>query len=194
MQKCFELPLVGGMFQYCFGSSSLMKYSNSSNSLFTDSVRSVASVDSSILVPHISAGDGSDHLYCDDSNTEFGSSSIYYAMKSIHLSRVNDHAFVEELLNEISILKTLDHPHIVRAIETYEHRNQIFIVMELCYGGDLYTRDPYTEEDAARIVSSILSAVSYMHDQNFIHRDCTSCLYGLDGKDIHKSRLRVNSI
>lgn len=56
-------------------------------------------------------------------------------------------------------------------METFEHRNQIFIVMELCSGGDLYTRDPYTEAEAARIVGSILSAISYMHSRNVCHRD-----------------------
>jgi serine/threonine protein kinase len=38
----------------------------------------------------------------------------------------------------------------------------------------LYIRffaDPYTEEEAARITSSILSAVSYMHSKGVIHRD-----------------------
>ena len=100
-----------------------------------------------------------------------GVSSIEYAMKSIHLSRVTDESFVTELKNEISILKQLDHPHIVRPIETFEHRNQIFIVMELCSGGDLYSRDPYSEEEAARIVSSILSAIAYMHSRNTAHRD-----------------------
>ncbi|KAL3935780.1 MAG: hypothetical protein SGBAC_008769 [Bacillariaceae sp.] len=92
-------------------------------------------------------------------------------MKSIHLNRVTDASFVSELRNEISILKQLDHPHIVRAMETFEHRNQIFIVMELCSGGDLYSRDPYTEEDAARILSSVLSALSYMHSRAIVHRD-----------------------
>lgn len=92
-------------------------------------------------------------------------------MKSIHLSRVTDPSFVEELRNEVRILRDVDHPHIVRPIETYEHRNQIFIVMELCSGGDLYTRDPYTEPEAARIVGNILSAISYMHSRNISHRD-----------------------
>ena len=94
-----------------------------------------------------------------------------YAMKSIHLSRIADETFVEELKNEIAILKRLDHPHIVRPIETFNHRNQLFIVMELCSGGDLYSRDPYTEEEAARIVDGILSAVSYMHNKGIVHRD-----------------------
>ena len=84
---------------------------------------------------------------------------------------------------------------VVRAMETFEHRNQIFVVMEMCSGGDLYGRDPYTvsqieymrlgqcstdlpsvlshvqEEEAARITSSILSAISYIHSKNIIHRD-----------------------
>mmetsp|Transcript_16016 Transcript_16016/g.37107 ORF Transcript_16016/g.37107 Transcript_16016/m.37107 type:complete len:896 (-) Transcript_16016:313-3000(-) len=94
-----------------------------------------------------------------------------YAMKSIHLNRVTDETFVEELKNEIDILKSLDHPHIVRPIETYHYKDQIFIVMEHCSGGDLYSRDPYTEEEAARIISSILSAVTYLHANNIAHRD-----------------------
>lgn len=35
----------------------------------------------------------------------------------------------------------------------------------------MYTRDPYTEEDAARITSAILSAVSHMHRRKIVHRD-----------------------
>ena len=46
-----------------------------------------------------------------------------------------------------------------------------FVLTQLCWGGDLYSRDPYTEEEAARIVSSILSAISYMHSRNVCHRD-----------------------
>jgi len=91
------------------------------------------------------------------------SSDMMFAMKSIHLSRITDETFVEELRNEIEILKSLDHPHIVKAIETFDHRNQLFVIMELCSGGDLYSRDPYTEEEAARLTSSILGAISYMH-------------------------------
>ena len=110
----------------------------------------------------------------DDGSSKRTTSSVSdheYAMKSIHLSRVTDDSFVQELKNEIAILKKLDHPHIVRPIETYQYKNQIFIIMEVCSGGDLYSRDPYTEEEAARIISSVLSAVSYLHSNNVAHRD-----------------------
>lgn len=157
-QQCFDIPCLGSMFQACFGAWGTH-----------DSVRS-SSVDdsdgnSSILRKRTSI--------VEDYNDGHGETSGYgqiYAMKSIHLSRVTDPTFVQELMNEIQILRTLDHPHIVRPIETFDHRNQVFIVMELCTGGDLYSRDPYTEDEAARIISSVLSAVSYMHFKNICHR------------------------
>lgn len=43
--------------------------------------------------------------------------------------------------------------------------------MELCSGGDLHARMPYSEQEAARITKQILQAVSYMHDRHVIHRD-----------------------
>ena len=51
--------------------------------------------------------------------------------------------------------------------------------MEVCSGGDLYVRDPYTESEAARIVTSMLSAVAYMHSQGVVHRDLKfeNCLF-----------------
>jgi serine/threonine protein kinase len=135
-----------------------------------------------------------------DKQRKDGNYEPYYALKSIHLTRVNDPTFVNELRvrsksvscstficgidvlqvfyllfcgqqNEISIMKNLDHAHISKLIETYDFRGNIYMVMELCSGGDLYTRDPYTEDQAARIISSIMSAVAYMHEHDIMHRD-----------------------
>jgi serine/threonine protein kinase len=68
----------------------------------------------------------------------------YFALKSILLERAANETYVEELKNEIAILKTLDHPSIVRPLETFSFKNQLYILMELCDGGDLYSRDPCT--------------------------------------------------
>ena len=87
-------------------------------------------------------------------------------MKSIHYEHIRDQVFVQELQNELSVLRTLDHPHIVRVRETFDWQDQLFVVMEHCAGGDLYSRDPYTETGAVRYARMILSAVAYMHSKD----------------------------
>lgn len=96
---------------------------------------------------------------------------VDYALKSIQLERVSP-SFVDELKNEIEILKAMDHPNIVRLHEVYYHKKQIYLILELCDGGDLYTRLPYTEKDGAYITGKLLSAIKYMHDHGIVHRDC----------------------
>uniref|UniRef100_A0A6U1ZVH7 Uncharacterized protein n=1 Tax=Trieres chinensis TaxID=1514140 RepID=A0A6U1ZVH7_TRICV len=97
--------------------------------------------------------------------------NVQYALKSIHFDRVRDPTFLSEMKNEIDLLKRLDHPNVVRAVETFDYKSQIFMVLELCSGGDLHSRDPYNENDACRIICSVLNAVEYMHGRYVTHRD-----------------------
>jgi len=94
----------------------------------------------------------------------------YYAVKGIQLSLVSDD-HLEELDNEIKVLRSLDHPNIVKAYEVYHGKRNIHIVMEHCSGGDLYSRRPYSEEESRKIVLKLLSAVHYLHERNIVHRD-----------------------
>jgi calcium-dependent protein kinase len=43
--------------------------------------------------------------------------------------------------------------------------------MEMCQGGDLYSRQSYSESDASLVLYQILSAAAYLHDRNVVHRD-----------------------
>ena len=54
------------------------------------------------------------------------------------------------------------------------------LVMELCTGGDMYARIPYTERQVAAAMRQVLSAVKYMHAMHFIHRDVSSLTSGLE--------------
>lgn len=71
----------------------------------------------------------------------------------------------------------LDHPNIVRLEEVYESQSEIYLVQELCLGGELFDRldeQPdyhYTEAECARLVKQMLSAVRYLHSKGIIHRD-----------------------
>ena len=49
------------------------------------------------------------------------------------------------------------------------------MVLEICSGGDLYTREPYTEAAAQTIVKSLFSAVAYLHSHGIVHRDVGVC-------------------
>lgn len=104
------------------------------------------------------------------SNKSANSKPAYYALKSIILERIST-TFVTELKNEIDILNAMDHPNIVKLHEVISFKKQIFLVQELCDGGDLYTRLPYTEHQSAYITGKLLSAVKYMHDHAIVHRD-----------------------
>ncbi|CAI2364292.1 unnamed protein product [Moneuplotes crassus] len=57
------------------------------------------------------------------------------AIKSIKKSRIRSKT---RLLNELSTLKTLDHPNIVKLFEVYEDSESIHLVMEYCSGGELF--------------------------------------------------------
>jgi len=105
-----------------------------------------------------------------DSNTVISNHSEMYALKSIHLRMVQKE-YLDELRNEISVQRSLDHPNIVKAYEVYETKHNIYVLMEYCSGGDLYARVPYVESQAANIITQLCSAIGHMHDNGIIHRD-----------------------
>lgn len=162
-QKCLDIPLVGGIFRFCVDGD--LTHADDSNRYLSSSLgESMASwfgkvegvsmdgsgshnrKSSSVVGLPLSGTDSV--VSIESSASNHSTSNMQYAMKSIHLNRVTDKNFLTELRNEISILKKLDHPHIVRCIETFEHRNQIFLVMELCSGGDLYSVSFFFEDSS----------------------------------------------
>lgn len=57
---------------------------------------------------------------------------------------------------EIDILKNLDHPNILRLYEVFEDKQCIYLVTEICDGGELFdeivARNRFEEKDAAPIM------------------------------------------
>jgi len=76
---------------------------------------------------------------------------------------------------EINIMDSLSHPNLIRLFEVTETVSGIYLMMEYAPGGELFVRlaecGSYTEHEAKPIFAQIASAVQYMHDRHFIHRD-----------------------
>jgi len=81
----------------------------------------------------------------------------------------------ETLRREIMTLRNLDHPNIVRLYEVNEDKDTVFLLMELCQGGDLYEHvyeeGRLDESTACALAHQMLSALAYCHESGVVHRD-----------------------
>lgn len=100
-------------------------------------------------------------------------SSKKFAVKTIYKEKIQKNLHL--LQRELEILKTLDHPNIVKFYETYQDEKFFHFVMEYCSGGELLERISdvgfLNEKEAASIMKKIFSAVKYLHEHGIVHRD-----------------------
>jgi calcium-dependent protein kinase len=79
------------------------------------------------------------------------------------------------MLSEINILRSLDHPNIVKIFEYFEDEKRFYIVTEHIQGGELFdeiiARGKFNEQDAGVLMKQLLSCVAYCHDRDIVHRD-----------------------
>ena len=83
---------------------------------------------------------------------------------------------LEQAKTEIEILKIANHPHIIRLYDVFENLSFIYIIMEYCEGGDLFSylekrNFKIPEKNAAVIIEQLSTAVYYLHEYGIVHRD-----------------------
>jgi len=94
------------------------------------------------------------------------------AIKTIARSKIKNW---DRFLTEVKILQTLDHPHVIKLYEYFEDETNVYLVTEMCSGGELFDRiiaaEYFNEAMAASIFKQILMALSYCHGERVVHRD-----------------------
>ena len=96
-----------------------------------------------------------------------------FAIKSISKKNLSIN-HLNDLIKEVDIISSLDHPNIIKFYETYNDNYYFHIVMELCRGKDLLSRinkGINDEKIIATIIMKILHSISYCHSKGISHRD-----------------------
>lgn len=85
---------------------------------------------------------------------------------------------VEDVRREVKIMKALSgHENVVQFYDAFEDDDAVYIVMELCEGGELLDRilskkdKRYSEKDAAKVVRQMLNVAARCHLNGIVHRD-----------------------
>jgi hypothetical protein len=83
---------------------------------------------------------------------------------------------VQRFKREMEVNRQLDHPNIVRFIESGSHKGAFYFVMELCDGGslmDVFNKNsgPLTPEQLMPNALKALEGLAFAHSKGFVHRD-----------------------
>ncbi|GJN07788.1 hypothetical protein PR202_ga25649 [Eleusine coracana subsp. coracana] len=99
------------------------------------------------------------------------------AVKVIPKAKMTTAIAIEDVRREVKILSSLTgHSNLVQFYDAFEDEENVYVVMELCTGGELLDRilargGKYSEEDAKVVIHQILSVASFCHLQGVVHRD-----------------------
>jgi len=84
-------------------------------------------------------------------------------------------ASVDVFINEIDLMRLVDHPNIIRLYEWFEDKSNVYIVMDLCDGGELFDKisseGHFSEQVAATLFRDMMRAVNYCYGKKVCHKD-----------------------
>eukprot|EP00584_Thalassiosira_punctigera_P017666 CAMPEP_0172556826 /NCGR_PEP_ID=MMETSP1067-20121228/69247_1 /TAXON_ID=265564 ORGANISM="Thalassiosira punctigera, Strain Tpunct2005C2" /NCGR_SAMPLE_ID=MMETSP1067 /ASSEMBLY_ACC=CAM_ASM_000444 /LENGTH=779 /DNA_ID=CAMNT_0013345729 /DNA_START=78 /DNA_END=2414 /DNA_ORIENTATION=- len=142
------------------------KFSNLPSNEHSDDVLERSISENSPFARKITFGEGSNEIIKASKGVHFQRT---FAVKTILTSRVNKDQ-LQELVNEIMIMRKLDHPFVLKLYEVYHVKRKLWLVTELLTGGDLSSRK-LNEHDTKNVIEQVLRALVYLHRMGIVHRD-----------------------
>lgn len=100
------------------------------------------------------------------------------AVKVMNVDKVTSY-YLRKLHTEISILKCVDHPNIIKLQDVFFGKRSVYLVTDLCRGGELFELlnsgknqgFVFREDRASKLMRDMISAVHYLHSKGIVHRD-----------------------
>lgn len=103
-------------------------------------------------------------------NSETGD---FVAIKRIGLNNIS-HDQIKSLTVEVDLLKRLNHPNIVKYVDTINTENNLYIIIEYIENGSLSDIikkfNTLTEVLCVRYIKQVLEGLAYLHNQGVVHR------------------------
>ncbi|KAK8629251.1 hypothetical protein V6N13_078100 [Hibiscus sabdariffa] len=97
------------------------------------------------------------------------------AIKIVDKEKVMKHKMIGQIKREISTMKLIRHPNVIRMYEVMASKTKIYIVLEFVTGGELFdkiaSRGRFKEEEARKYFQQLINAVDYCHSRGAYHRD-----------------------
>ncbi|KAM4630471.1 serine/threonine-protein kinase 33 [Polymixia lowei] len=116
-------------------------------------------------------GQGSFGVVCEATHIE---TQKKWAIKKVNKDKAGSSG-VKLLEREVNILKCVNHAHIIHLEKVFETPKRMYLVTELCDGGELkellQKNKRFTEEETRHIISSLAEAIVYLHKKDIVHRD-----------------------
>ncbi|XP_059300694.1 CBL-interacting serine/threonine-protein kinase 11 [Lycium ferocissimum] len=104
-----------------------------------------------------------------------GQSVAIKVINKINISNKDNTLPDKHIEREITILRQLRHPYIVKLYEVLATKTKIYFVMEYVKGGELFTqisnKGKFSEDLSRKCFQQLISAVNYCHSRGIYHRD-----------------------
>lgn len=101
--------------------------------------------------------------------------SEYFAVKSIKTAHLQKMRLENTIQNELTILKSISSPHIVKFLELKQTPTHYYMIYEYCNGGTLEghlrTVPTLSENEALSIFGQIVEALRVLGNRGVVHRD-----------------------
>ena len=96
------------------------------------------------------------------------------AVKELRPELAGEQTLVARLVREHAVLRSLDHPRVLRALDLHRS-NRVAIILELLPAGDLAARllreQTLTPREAVRTTCAVLDALEHVHTRGIAHGD-----------------------